>query len=106
MSERVTKADLENARKAHEVALRKYGMIAPSDRLGLAHGSKTYGQAFRVYIVHEGCSGHSETPVVRSSGFLGMTAREAYERLIEATAGIYDVMYHVDRFERQEVTES
>jgi hypothetical protein len=101
MSERITRTDLERARKCHEIALRRYGMLSPQDELHLDIGSKTYGNAYRIWVKKPGESGHYESPVIGSSGFLGMTAREAWDRLTMVTGVIYSSMDMVDRFERQ-----
>lgn len=102
MSDRITRDDLGHALVAHEACLRRYGMIAPSDRLALAIGSKTYGNAYRVNVLHADSSAHYEHPVLSSSGFLGMTAREAYERLTDCTWGIYRTAETLDRYPRHE----
>jgi hypothetical protein len=77
-------------------------MIAADETIGLSIGSRTYGNAYRVWVNRPGeGSGHYDHPVVRSSGYLGMTARDAYDRLTTATATIHDVMYVADRYPRE-----
>jgi hypothetical protein len=103
-SERITRQDLENARAAHESALHRFGMIDAGDRIDLDIGSKLYGRAFRLWLIkaNQG-SGQRESPVIGTGGFLGMTAREAFDRLTFATGVIYRTTDMLDRFPRQPI---
>lgn len=94
--ERITNEDLARALTAHDGALRSNGLMPESAKLGLDHGSKTYGRAFRLFVTYTddrpGWSGHHRPPV--GDDFLGMTKRDAYEALTARTRHISDV-FHV-----------
>lgn len=100
MNDRITRTDLEAARAAHEGALRRYGMIAGDESIGLTIGSKTYGNAYRIHLNMPGSTGHYAPPVGTGSGYLGMTARDAYDMLTATTRAIHDVAYAIDRHPR------
>ncbi len=85
--ERITRKDLDQALAAHVTALESVG-IKYDGRLVLSIGSKYYGNAYRLNRIPEGETGHWNPPV--GGDFLGMTAREAYDRLTERTRTIYD----------------
>lgn len=110
MSDRITTADLDRALTAHRDCLDACG-ITYEGRLGLDHGSATYGRAFRLYRTAypypcqerrddhtdcprcagtgtETCSGHARPPI--GDDYLGMTKREAYDELVHRTGLIYD----------------
>lgn len=80
-------------------------LVPDGYRVGLDHGSKTYGRAFRVYLTgiraedgtYPNGSGHGHPPAGRD--FLGMTKREAYDRLADRAAVLEDVA-HVQRIDR------
>lgn len=94
--ERITNEDLDQALKVHNDVLRHHGLLSdPAAKLGLDHGSKTYGRAFRLFVTYTddrpGWSGHHRPPV--GDDFLGMTKRDAYEALTARTRHISDVFY-------------
>jgi hypothetical protein len=64
----------------------------PHLHLVLDEGSKTYGRAWRIHHVPDGQSGHHTIPGHTAGGYLGMTAREAYEAL-------HNLLYGMDMLE-------
>lgn len=88
---RITRSDLRRAFEYHELALRRHGLLPDDHRLGLQIGSATYGNAYRLYVLHPGESGHYGPPI--GSDYLGMTAREAHHELASRTRAIGDVFY-------------
>ena len=68
-------------------------------RVGLDHGSKHYGRAFRVYLTgiqaEDGSypqgSGHGRPPA--GDDFLGMTKRDAFNALADRARALEDVAY-------------
>lgn len=106
--DRITKADLAAALEHHKLALEAVG-IKYEGELRMDHGSKTYGNAYRIYRTNvpipageagEGrwadvriSSAHYNPPV--GSDFLGMTAREAYDNLTTRTSVLWDVARHL-----------
>ena len=103
MSDRITNRDLEAMLGRYVRACEAHGLIPEGYRVGLDHGSKTYGRAFRVYLqgspVHNedggydwpNGSGHHNPPA--GGDFLGMTKREAYDRLADRARVLEDVAY-------------
>lgn len=99
MSNRITTAALEAAFGRYVRACERLGLVPDGYHVGLDHGSKTYGNAFRVYLTgnraddgsYPNGSGHSRPPA--GDDFLGMTKREAYGRLRERAAVLEDVAY-------------
>jgi len=116
MTDRITNSDIDQVLANHVQALESVG-ITYDGRLGIDHGSKTYGRAFRLfhtgYLIpcykcesttdgngecgddrcHDGLlptTGHGRPPI--GSDYLGMTKREAFTTMIERTNLIYDVV--------------
>ena len=95
MSDRITRKDLDNAHRAHVETLTRHDLIDPdAGRLVLNIGSKTYGNAYRLAWIPTGETGHYNPPI--GGDFLGMTARDAYDRLTERTRTIQDVFWRLD----------
>ena len=89
MAERITRADLDRALEGHRECLAKHG-IKYHGAIHLEHGSKVNGRAYRIAVVDPDHGGHNRPPI--GDDYLGMTAREAYDRLCERTRAIYDTM--------------
>lgn len=83
--ERITKKDIDPVFARLQRRL-------PHLNLVLDEGSKTYGRAWRLHHVPAGQSGHHNVPGHTGSGYLGMTAREAYEAL-------HNLLYGMDMLE-------
>lgn len=98
MGSKVTTADLERALVAHVQALRAHGMIGADETVGLDHGSKTYGRAFRLFLKRGSSGAHYSPPMGGSGGYLGMTKADAFDRLTTLTGAIYDVTDLVNRY--------
>lgn len=81
MSQRITKVMLQNAVSGFAKALDKIGML--DTPLMLQRGGTGYRLTFTDYT----------SPVGISSGFLGLTAREAYDRLTAMTRLLSDIEY-------------
>lgn len=99
--ERITNADLDAMLGRYMRAVNRLGIkLEEGERVGLDHGSKTYGIAYRIYTtgvpgIHgEGGTGHGRPPV--GDDFLGITKREAYETLAERCRTMEDVAYALD----------
>lgn len=95
----VTDKDLDAVLARYVRACKRLDLIPEGMRVGLDHGSKTYGRAFRVYLTgiraEDGSypqgSGHRQPPAGRD--FLGMTKREAFNVLAERAWALEDVAY-------------
>jgi hypothetical protein len=74
---RTTQGDLTTAMNYIRIAAVKAG-VAEAAYWQLEKGSKTYGRAYRIWLMKDGETGHY-TPVVND--FLGMTASEALHTL-------------------------
>lgn len=64
--------------------------VLTADDMALQFGSKTYGNAFRVFYVNPDGGGHCSLDSVRD--YLGMTKREAWDTLDALCAGMYAVL--------------
>lgn len=73
----ITRKDLEGAVETYAIDAKLSGL--PERELHLQIGSKTYGNAYRLMFVSHG-GGLSPAPGT-GDGYLGMTARDAYETL-------------------------
>jgi hypothetical protein len=95
MTHRITNADLDRALTAHAETLDRYGLLPETARIGLDHGSKTYGRAFRLFVTYTddrpSWSAHHRPPI--GDDYLGMTKAEAYGALTSRTRHIGDVFY-------------
>ena len=99
MTERITTRDLDGMLARYVRACERFGLIPDGYRVGLDHGSKYYGRAFRVYLVgiraEDGSwpngSGHGHPPAGRD--FIGMTKREAYDTLADRSSVLEDVAH-------------
>ena len=82
MTTRTTKHDIEiQAQALHGSAL-ALGLIPEGSTTVVEFGSKTYGQAFRLFLQEAGSTAHHRHPATTASnGFLGMTKREAFNTL-------------------------
>lgn len=96
--DRITNADLDAMLGRYMRALDALGIkLGEGERVGLDHGSKTYGIAFRLFTTGvlgqhgEGGTGHGRPPV--GDDYLGMTKREAYDTLTERCRTMEDVAY-------------
>lgn len=89
MSKRITRKDLEMAVKWYSQALDNFEAL--DGTLVLQLGSNVNGVAYRLTYQDGG-----QSPLGISSGFLGMTAREAYDRLTIMTAVLGDLKYRND----------
>jgi hypothetical protein len=87
---RITRKDLDAATAAYVRALASAGILRHPTQLQI--GSKVNGVAYRMMFIVEG-GGLSEAPGT-SNGYLGMTAREAYDALHAITRTIEDVLYY------------
>lgn len=106
-NDRITTADLTAMLARYVRALDALG-IAPDDgwRIGLDHGSKLYGRAFRLYVTgaprpfpggidYPNGTGHHNPPA--GSDFLGMTKREAFDTLADRCRTLEDVAHLQER---------
>ena len=102
MSNQITMRDLDVQLDRYVANLTALG-IAYDGHIGIQHGSKINGIAFRLY--HTGypvpdgnggqrpTTGHANPPV--GSDFLGMTKREAWEALIAINTVLSDVAWRI-----------
>ena len=72
---RVTKNNLDSMFMRLEYSLRRLGKLGDGDRLALEHGSKTYGNAYRVVVLGE----RRYEPF--GTFHYGFTARDCYDRM-------------------------
>jgi hypothetical protein len=72
---RVTKKELEAMFMRLERNLRRHGKISEGDRLALEHGSKTYGNSYRVVVLGD----RRYEPF--GTFHFGFTARDCYNRM-------------------------
>jgi hypothetical protein len=94
-----TKANVEAAFARYVRACERFDLIPEGMRVGLDHGSKTYGRAYRVYLTgiqaEDGSypqgSGHRNPPA--GSDFLGMTITEAHTVLADRARTLEDAAY-------------
>ena len=84
MSENITMKRLTNLVAAYKGRLEGEGI---EGELRLYRGSKTYGRAYRLYF-EDGASA-----IGTSTGYLGMTKREAYETLTTIIKTLDDIHY-------------
>lgn len=102
MTTRITNTDLENVLNRYKHACDRLGLL-PDDgsRVGLDHGSKTYGRAFRVFVTNEPrpdgthSTGHGRPPA--GDDFLGFSKREAFDTLADRAATLEDVAYRLEQ---------
>jgi len=66
-------------------------MLKSGDRLVLDHGSKVNGHAYRLFVIRAGGTGRSNF-VGRNNGFLGWTARDAYNVLDSISETLYGLI--------------
>lgn len=109
MTERITTQDLEGVLSRYVRACDRLGLLPDGCfRVGLTYGSKTYGNAFRVYLVRirseDGsyCCPEDDSyygPPPAGNDFLGMTKREAFNTLADRARVLEDVarIQNVDR---------
>ncbi len=108
MTYRITKAALEQRFENYVNALDCLGMIPEGYRVVLCHGSKTYGNAYRINLTgtpvwneawhrydYPNGSGHSHPPT--GDDFLGMTKAEAHTKLTAITRTLWEVAHHQGR---------
>lgn len=98
MKDRITDNDLDIMLARYARALDGLRItLNDGERIGLDHGSKTYGRAFRLFVTGEyredgtRCTGHSRPPV--GDDYLGMTKREAFDTLADRCRVMEDVAY-------------
>lgn len=91
----ITNADLDGMLRRYQAALDALGIqLREGEHIGLDHGSKMYGRAFRLFATgYEGSTGHGRPPV--GDDFLGMTKREAFETLATTCRAMEDIAYAV-----------
>ncbi len=80
MSERTTRKDVEDQVRWLRESYERLGLVQKSHEWILVTGSKTYGQAWRLFLKDPKGSGHMQLGWL-PQGFLGMTAAEAVGRL-------------------------
>ena len=85
---RVTTENVRAALGRYERACRALGLLADADRLVLSEGSAPYGRAWWVNLQHDGSGAHYRPPA--GDDYLGMTKREAFERLADRAAVLED----------------
>ena len=100
---RITTADLAVAFRRYVNACENLKLVPEGYSVGLEHGSKHNGIAYKVYttgrvvkdadgtVTYSKGSGHSSPPA--GAMFLGMTKREAHKALIERATTLEDVYY-------------
>lgn len=91
---RITRKDLNDAVAIYVNALESHGMLTHPVQLQI--GSQTNGIAYRAMFIANESGGLTAAPGT-SNGYLGMTAREAYDTLWTITRTLQDVAYHRDQ---------
>lgn len=80
MSDRFTRQDVEALASQVWPLMVSHGIVPADATMHLQAGSPTYGRAWRLHYSPAGETGHY-SPSVTSCGYLGWTAREAWETL-------------------------
>lgn len=88
--QRVSKEMLEMAFRDYQWNLEKAGIDVT--HLQLIHGSKYYGNSFKVVFAGES-GGHASAPGTGFGGFIGWTKREAYDALGYMSRVMEDLRY-------------
>lgn len=77
--------------------LERHGLVLDTDVMRFEEGSKLYGINYKLAYSPQGETGHYELPVLPSMGLLGLTAREAGEKLEAVNRALYDTLPHRKR---------
>lgn len=88
---RITKRDVDMAFEAYVSAVRAHGIVL-FGKPALFEGSKINGRAWRLFLV-DGSGGQHPFPGIMGNGYLGMTAREAWQALWLAANVANDLLY-------------
>ena len=83
-----TKANVEAAFGRYVKACHRLGLVPEGASIGLEHGSKTFGQSFKVVTIDPDTS---ERHPPAGGMHIGMTKREAFELLAERASVLEDV---------------
>ncbi len=92
MATRITRADLETALESAKSAASKLGIVSTNWHLQI--GSKTYGNAYRLFNRNPESGGLYNVHGIND--YLGMTASEAYGKLCAMTDAWYAVLAAAD----------
>lgn len=103
MTHRTTKQDVDRAARALEDSLKALGAMAEDDALSVRHGSKHYGQAFRLQARNLTNGEGWRAPPYGMSDFLGMTKREAFHTLAAMNRVLWVVRNAQHEANRREV---
>ena len=82
-----TTKDVRNVFARHEELMRRFGLIAPDERLILSEGSPTYGRGWRLNLGKGDSGAHYNLP----HGFpeyLGWSKKEAFHELVSRNSAI------------------
>ena len=79
--------DVHNVFARHENLMRRFGLIAPDERLILSEGSPTYGRAWRLNL-GKGYSGAHYNLPYGFEEYLGWSKREAFHELASRNSAI------------------
>jgi hypothetical protein len=100
----ITARDVGAAFRRYERACKLHDIIPEGMHLALSTGSKTYGTAYRVNLTGDRVTdtdgnvsyphGSGHWPPPAGDDFLGMTRREAYDKLCAYASVIEDLYWH------------
>src|SRR5690606_39569571 len=68
------------------------GLVLDTDVMRFEEGSKLYGINYKLAYSPQGETGHYELPALPAMGLLGMTAREAGEKLEAVNRALCDTL--------------
>ena len=92
--DKITPAQVDQAFARWIRALEEVQLVEPDRKWVLQHGSATNGRPWAWYEENSN-GGLSEPPI--GSSYLGWTAREAYDQLLDRTTVVWDVVGHYTR---------
>lgn len=95
---RITKADISAALSWYVTAAELLDIQPPyGHRIEYREGSKRNGVSFKLVWVDESTGAHQGAPGTDSSGFLGMTRREAHTALHHIARAFQGAAYHLSQ---------
>ena len=84
----ITQANLQAAFQRYVKACHRLGLVPEGETIGLAYGSKKYGQTFKVYT---GTAETGQSAPPAGSMNIGMTKAEAFDLLADRASVLEDV---------------
>lgn len=72
--------------------LQMHGLVLDTDVMRFEEGSKLYGINYKLAYSPQGETGHYELPALPAMGLLGLTAREAGEKLEAVNRALCDTL--------------